>query len=385
MSEDGAIWALGAMSGTSLDGVDAAMIRTDGKTIFEFGKTGYRAYTKEERSLLRKALGQISGPDVDAAAEVVEVAHAELLGQFQGAEIVGFHGQTLFHRPDKGETIQAGNGQVLAEALDVPVVWDFRTADVTLGGEGAPLAPFYHFALAKTLKSKEPLVFLNIGGVANMTWIDPVADAPERKGACLAFDTGPGNAKIDDLMQSRRGEAMDTDGALTEAGAVHEDVLEAMMRERYLRRMPPKSLDRNDFASWGDLVAGLSDEDAVATLAAGTAATIAEGLELCPSPPSHVFVTGGGRRNPGLMQMIGALAPCTVSPVEAAGFDGDMIEAQAFAYLAVRVFGGFPTSAPETTGVAAPVGGGKISTPGALGAMAQTISKPFGASSNPSN
>ncbi|NNE89623.1 MAG: anhydro-N-acetylmuramic acid kinase [Silicimonas sp.] len=385
MSDDGAIWALGAMSGTSLDGVDAAMIRTDGATVFEFGKTAYRPYSKSERAVLRKALEQISGPDVEAAAEVVEVAHAELLGEFDGAEIVGFHGQTLFHRPDQRETVQVGDGQVLAEALDVPVVWDFRTADVTLGGEGAPLAPFYHFALAKTLKSKEPLVFLNIGGVANLTWIDPAAEAPEQRGACLAFDTGPGNAKIDDLMQARRGEPMDEDGVLTEAGAVHEDLLDAMTNERYLQRMPPKSLDRNDFTSWSELVAPLSDEDAVATLAAGTAATIAQGLELCPRPPAHVFVTGGGRRNPGLMQMIAALAPCPVSPVEAAGFDGDMIEAQAFAYLAVRVFGGFPTSAPGTTGVAAPVGGGKISTPGALGAMAQTISKPFGASSNPSN
>lgn len=385
MSEDGAIWALGAMSGTSLDGVDAAMLRTDGVTIFEFGETAYRAYTKAERAVLRKALGQISGPDVDAAAEVVEVAHAELLGRFQGADIAGFHGQTLFHRPDKGETIQAGNGQVLAEALDIPVVWDFRTADVTLGGEGAPLAPFYHFALSRRLEIESPVVFLNIGGVANLTWIDPEALAPERKGACLAFDTGPGNAKIDDLMQARRSERMDEDGALTQAGAVHEDILNAMMRERYLHRMPPKSLDRNDFTSWAALVEALSDADATATLAAGTAATIAQGLELCPSPPSHVFVTGGGRRNVGLMEMIAALSPCPISPVEAVGFDGDMIEAQAFAFLAVRVFGGLPTSAPETTGVAAPVGGGKISTPGAMGAMAQTISKPFGASSNPSN
>lgn len=385
MSENGAVWALGAMSGTSLDGVDAAMIRTDGESIFEFADTAYRAYTRAERATLRKALGQMSGPDVEAAAEVVEVAHVELLSRFSGADIIGFHGQTLFHRPDMGETVQAGNGQILAEALDIPVVWDFRTADVTLGGEGAPLAPFYHFALAKMLDIKTPIVFLNIGGVANLTWVDPTAEAPERKGACMAFDTGPGNAKIDDLMQARRNERMDEDGALTQKGAVHEDVLEAMMSERYLRRMPPKSMDRNDFSTWSDLVAALSDADAVATLAAGTAATIEQGLELCPSKPSHVFVTGGGRRNFGLMEMITTLAACPVSPVEAAGFDGDMIEAQAFAFLAVRVFGGFSTSAPDTTGVAAPVGGGKISTPGAFGALAQTISKSSGASSITSN
>ena len=156
MSGDGAIWALGAMSGTSLDGVDAAMIRTDGTRIFEFGETAYRPYSNEERAVLRRALGQISGPDVEAAAEVVEVAHAEVLSGFKGAELVGFHGQTLFHRPELHETVQAGNGQVLAEALGLPVVWDFRTADVKLGGEGAPLAPFYHFALAKKLNARDP-------------------------------------------------------------------------------------------------------------------------------------------------------------------------------------------------------------------------------------
>ena len=376
MSEDAAVWALGAMSGTSLDGVDAALIRTDGRSVFDFGASAYRAYSKEERAMLRRALGQISGPDVTVAAEIVEVAHTEVLGQFRDADIIGFHGQTLHHCPEKGETLQAGDGQVLAEALDLPVVWDFRSADVALDGEGAPLAPFYHFALAKKLRTKAPIVFLNIGGVANLTWIDPNAAAPEAPGACLAFDTGPGNAKIDDLMQARLGVSMDVDGALTLSGAVHEDILDAMMQERYLNRMPPKSLDRNDFTSWADLVTGLSDADGVATLAAGTAATIADGLKLCPSPPSHVYVTGGGRKNPGLMQMIAALAPCPVSPVEDVGFDGDMLEAQAFAFLAVRVFGGLPTSAPGTTGVAAPVGGGKISTPGLMGSAAQTTKAP---------
>lgn len=375
MSEDHSLWALGAMSGTSLDGVDAAMIRTDGHSVFAFGKTAYRAYSNEERAVLRRALGQVTGPDVDAAAEVIEVAHAEVLARFEGAELVGFHGQTLFHRPDIGETVQVGNGQVLAEALNVPVVWDFRTADVKLGGEGAPLAPFFHFALAKSLKMSAPVVFVNIGGVGNLTWIDPTASAPEEPDACLAFDTGPGNAKIDDLVQARLGQAMDVDGALTLEGAVHEDILEMMLRDRFVLRMPPKSLDRDDFAAWGDAVSALSDEDAVATLAAGTAALIAKGLELCPKTPGHIYITGGGRKNPGLMQMIAALAPCPVAPVEDAGFDGDMIEAQAFAYLAVRVARGLPTSAPTTTGVAAPVGGGTISRPGAMDAVIQTVAQ----------
>lgn len=367
MSRKGPIWALGAMSGTSLDGVDAAMILTDGSQVLEFGESAYRAYSEEERATLRAALGRWGGPEVEAAAQVVENAHAEILSRFGGADVIGFHGQTLAHNPAGGATHQAGNGALLAEALGVPVVWDFRSADMALGGQGAPLAPFYHFALARHLKLTRPAVFLNIGGVANLTWVDPDKPAPEAPGACLAFDTGPGNARIDDLVFARRGERMDADGRLTLAGTVDGDILESLLaREAFFARLPPKSLDREDFRGWGAAVSGLSDADAVATLAAATAGSIARGLEHCPSPPERVLVTGGGRRNPGLMQMLAALAPCPVMAVEEAGLDGDMLEAQAFGFLAVRVLRGQPTSAPGTTGVAAPVGGGNVSKPGAL-------------------
>lgn len=367
MSDNRAIWALGAMSGTSLDGVDAAMVLTDGHRVLEFGETGYRAYSDAERAVLRRALGRWDGPEVAAAAEIVETAHAELLSGFSGAELIGFHGQTTSHRPDAGATHQAGNGALLAEALGVPVVWDFRATDMTLGGQGAPLAPFYHFALARYLGLREPVVFLNIGGVANLTWVDASKSVPEAPGACLAFDTGPGNAKIDDLLMARRGVRMDEDGRLSRTGVVDGDILERLLSaEPFFARMPPKSLDRDDFRGWGDAVEALSDADAVATLAAATAGAVARGLEHCPSAPAKVLVTGGGRRNPGLMEMLAALAPCPVMPVEDVGLDGDMLEAQAFAFLAVRVLRGMPTSAPGTTGVAAPVGGGQVSRPGAL-------------------
>ena len=367
MSDNRAIWALGAMSGTSLDGVDAAMVLTDGHRVLEFGETGYRAYSDAERAVLRRALGRWDGAEVAAAAEIVETAHAELLAGFSGAELIGFHGQTTSHRPDAGATHQAGNGALLAEALGVPVVWDFRTTDMTLGGQGAPLAPFYHFALARYLGLREPVVFLNIGGVANLTWVDASKPGPEAPGACLAFDTGPGNAKIDDLLMARRGVRMDEDGRLSRTGVVDGDILERLLSaEPFFARMPPKSLDRDDFRGWGDAVEALSDADAVATLAAATAGAVARGLEHCPSAPERVLVTGGGRRNPGLMEMLGALVPCPVMPVEDVGLDGDMLEAQAFAFLAVRVLRGMPTSAPGTTGVAAPVGGGQVSRPGAL-------------------
>lgn len=361
------IWALGAMSGTSLDGVDAAMILTNGVEVFEFGDSAYRAYSDAERVILRAALGKWGGPEAAEAAEVVELAHAELLAGFSGAEIVGFHGQTTSHRPHAGETHQVGNGALLAEVLGLPVVWDFRSTDMNFGGQGAPLAPFYHFALANWIGATEPVAFLNIGGVANLTWLDPRKQSAETPNACLAFDTGPGNAKIDDLVNARLGRRMDDDGKLAAKGTVDDALLNDLMsREGYFHRMPPKSLDRDDFQHWGSAAAGLSDADAVATLTAATAGAIANAIGHCPAPPTRLLVTGGGRNNPTMMEMIRALVDCGVDPVEEVDLDGDMLEAQAFAYLAVRVMRGLPTSAPGTTGVAAPVGGGQISRPSSI-------------------
>jgi anhydro-N-acetylmuramic acid kinase len=365
MRIDGPVRALGAMSGTSLDGVDAAVVETDGGRIIGFGKTGYRAYTPPERAVLRAALGRWPGePGVAEAAEVVETAHAELLSTFHDIDLVGFHGQTLAHRPEERRTHQAGDGALLAAALDLPVVWDFRTADVTLGGQGAPLAPFFHFACARWIGAAEPLAFLNIGGVANITWVDPSLPAPESDGALLAFDTGPGNAPLDDFVMKRTGRARDEDGLLSGAGTVDRGAIDWLMDRPYFYRVPPKSLDRDDFAGIAEAVAHLSDADGAATLAFAVAASVAQGLAHCPSVPGRLLVTGGGRRNPTIMAMLARTTELEVVPVEAVGLDGDMLEAQAFAYLAVRVARGWPTSAPGTTGVAAPVGGGRLSRPG---------------------
>ena len=364
-AQQGAIWALGTMSGTSLDGVDAALVLTDGHTITEFGASAYRPYTEAERAVLRAALGRWAGGlGAAEAAEVVETAHAELLSRFAGADLVGFHGQTLAHEPRGRGTHQAGNGAVLAAVLDLPVVWDFRTSDVTLGGQGAPLAPFYHFACARWIGATEPLAFLNLGGVGNLTWVDPALPGPEVPGALMAFDTGPANAPVNDLMQARLGLAQDQGGALAGAGRVDEAVIEALLAHPYFYKMPPKSLDRNDFAGLLEAVASLSDADAAATLTAAAAAAVARGAEHFPRPPSQILVAGGGRHNATLMAMLADRLACEVLPVEAAGLDGDMLEAQAFAFLAVRVQRGMATSCPATTGVAAAVGGGKISWPG---------------------
>jgi anhydro-N-acetylmuramic acid kinase len=365
MLKGGALWALGAMSGTSLDGVDAAMILTDGERILGFGETGYRAYTTKEQSVLRAALGQWPGePGVELAAEVVETAHAEVLSGFSGAAIVGFHGQTLAHDPRGRGTHQAGSGAILSEVLGLPVVWDFRTADVRLGGQGAPLAPYYHFACAKWAGVELPVAFLNLGGVGNLTWVDPRQPSPESPGACLAFDTGPANAPVNDLMRLRRGQAQDDGGALAARGMPDDAILERFLEHPYFFKMPPKSLDRNDFHDLLASVEHLSDEDAAATLTAAASVAVARGAEHFPTPVARLYVTGGGRHNSTLMGMLEQRLKAEVLPVEALGLNGDMLEAQAFAYLAVRVASGLPTSGPGTTGVAGAVGGGQISRPG---------------------
>ena len=364
MLKAGSVWALGAMSGTSLDGVDAAMVLTDGHRILEFGHTAYRAYTGAQREALRSGLGLWPGDaGVEAVAEEVEAAHAAVLGLFDGAEIVGFHGQTLAHDPGGRGTHQAGSGQVLAQVLGLPVVWDFRSADVEMGGQGAPLAPFFHFACAKYIGAEAPMAFLNLGGVGNLTWVDPRHHTPEEPGACLAFDTGPANAPINDLVAARLGLDRDEGGALAAAGVPDDAIVTQFLAHPYFYKIPPKSLDRNDFASLVQAVAGLSDADAAATLTAAAAAAVAKGAAHFPAPVARLLVTGGGRHNKVMMAMLEQLMHCEVQPVEAVGLDGDMLEAQAFAYLAVRVAMGLPTSCPGTTGVRAAVGGGQISKP----------------------
>jgi len=356
--------ALGAMSGTSLDGVDAAVVDTDGERIHGFGDSLYRPYSESEQAVLSAALGRWPGEDVSEALNVVQSAHIEALAGFQDVDLVGFHGQTLAHEPQGRGTHQLGDGDALAQELGVPVVWDFRSADIRFGGEGAPLAPFYHFACAQWMGADAPLAFLNLGGVGNLTWVDPRKAKPEEEGALLAFDTGPANAPMNDVMLARRGEPFDRDGALARKGTVAQGALELFLDEPYFLKMPPKSLDRDAFKDMIGLVGELDDADAVATLTGMSAAAVLRGMEHCPAPPARLLVTGGGRKNPVLMEMLRVALDCPVDPVEAVGLDGDMLEAQAFAHLAVRVARGLPTSCPGTTGVRAGVSGGTISRPG---------------------
>ena len=364
MRKDGPVWALGAMSGTSLDGVDAAMVLTDGVTIEGFGPSAYRSYSAPEQAVLRAALGQWPGePAVAAAAEVVETAHAELLSRFTGAEVLGFHGQTLAHDPAGRGTHQCGNGALLAEVLGLPTVWDFRSSDVIMGGQGAPLAPFFHHALARYIGATEPVAFLNLGGVGNITLVDPTTPTPETPGGLLAFDTGPANAPLNDMMLARLGQPRDDNGALAASGSVDETLLQLFTGHEWFDAPPPKSLDRNSFSDIVDMVDLLTHADAAATLTALPAACVAAALIHFPAPVARILVTGGGRHNPVMMQELRRRIALPIDPVEAVGLDGDMLEAQAFAYLAVRVLRKLPTSGPDTTGAPTLVGGGQISRP----------------------
>jgi anhydro-N-acetylmuramic acid kinase len=367
------VLAIGLMSGTSQDGVDVALIETDGEVITRFGPTAYRTYSKKERALLRSATAAAANitertarPRVIAGAEArVTEAHAEAVETFLAANgiapgevtVIGFHGQTLLHRPERGLTVQIGDGRALAVRLGVAVVYDFRAADVAAGGEGAPFAPVFHRALVRRLDSEPPVAVLNVGGVANVTYIDG--------DELIACDTGPGNALIDDFLRLRTGALLDTDGHMAAAGTVDEDAIARALARPFFRKPPPKSLDRNDFRGLaGETLDDRSVEDGAATLTALTAAAVARVVPLLPRAPKTWIVAGGGARNPTLMRMLAArLAPAEVESGHAAGWSVDSLEAQAFAYLAVRSLHGLPLSLPTTTGVPRPLTGGVLARP----------------------
>lgn len=360
------IWALGLMSGTSMDGVDGAMVLTDGVQVFEFGDTFFRPYSKPEAETIRAAQGLWPEGDIArlaAAQRVIEDAHYEVITRFKNVELIGFHGQTLAHAPANLRTHQLGDGAALARLCGLPVVWDFRTADVLAGGQGAPLAPFYHFACVHAIGATEVTACLNLGGVGNVTLVDPRKSNPEETGALLAFDTGPANAPLNDFMARRHGQAFDTDGRLAATGTVNETVVAQVLTHEYFNKCPPKSLDRNSFNTALKGVDVLSDADGAATLTALVAACVGASERWFDHPPARWLISGGGARNPVLMRELASMLQAEVTPIDAVGLDGDMLEAQAFGYLAVRVLRQLPTSAPGTTGVPEPVCGGRVSKP----------------------
>ncbi len=388
--------AVGLMSGTSLDGIDIAALSTDGEHETVLGPAETFPYPTEFRERLRSVLGG-GGPQPEIASVEVELTrlHEDAVRQFRkrfpqiAIDLIGFHGHTILHRPEQRCTCQIGDGGLLARLTGIDVVCDFRGADVAAGGQGAPLAPLYHAALAASLA--KPVVVLNLGGVGNLTWI---GDGPDE---ILAFDTGPGNALIDDWVWRHTGRAADFDGSFALAGRASEADVARFLSHPFFARKPPKSLDRDDFRDATPV--GLSVEDGAATLTEMTAAAVAAAVRHFPAPPREWLVCGGGRRNPAIMaalaRRLGGVSASAVSPhpnppppagegeasvalldpppqagegrvgvsvrpVEAVGWDGDALEAQAFAYLAVRSLRRLPLSLPTTTGVPHPICGGRL-------------------------
>ncbi len=363
------VWAVGLMTGTVLDGmIDVAMIRTDSEAVAEFGPWTLAPYPTEIRSLLARTLAaaldwQFSGPEPaifrKAEAALTEAQSAAVTTFLAQAGInasdvaaIGFHGQTVLHRPPQpgrpGDTRQLGDGALMARLTGIDVVHDFRTADVRAGGQGAPLAAPYHAALLAGLDV--PAAVLNLGGVANLTW--------QGAGQLIAFDTGPANAPLNDWVERATGQGMDRDGALALAGRVDEARLARLLEHPYLAAPYPKSLDRFSFrAAMAD---GLSLEDGAATLAAFTGAAVGRALDLLPERPARLIVCGGGRKNPAITAALRTRARVEPVMAEAVGWRGDAIEAECFAFLAVRALRGLPISYPATTGVPRPMTGGRL-------------------------
>ncbi len=361
MAGFGTLRAIGLMSGTSGDGIDAALITTDGERRVETGPWQTTPYQPGLRDMLRSL-----DPDDKTSIELAEaamtqahiVAVKELCADagiaLDAVDIIGFHGHTVRHEPEEGRTLQIGDGARLARETGIDVVCDFRSADVAAGGQGAPLAPYYHLALASELHG--PLAILNIGGVANVTWLDR-----DNHAEMLAFDTGPGNALLDDWTALHKKEKFDRDGKLAAAGSPDQAVVASLMRDRYFAAPPPKSLDRDHFAIAAEAaLEGMTPENGAATLVEFTAASAASAERFFPAPVRAWLVCGGGRHNPVLMAALEARVEVPVAPVEAVHWQGDALEAQAFGYLAVRSLRGLPLTLPRTTGVPKAITGGEL-------------------------
>lgn len=366
---------LGLMSGTSADGIDAAIIHTDGRRVLGFGERRTFVLDDSLRQRIIAAMAQLAAlstddvraADLGALERAITDAHIAavrgLIGDSGAAPgLIGFHGQTLLHRPGDGFTLQLGDGGRLAVETGIDVVADFRRADIAAGGQGAPLAPLYHRALlaspmaATGASSDWPLAILNIGGIANVTWVDDPASGEASD--LLAFDTGPGNGLLDRWVAGHTGETFDRDGALAAGGKVDAAVLGTLLDQDYFDAAPPKSLDRMDFSLAP--LAGLGTADGAATLTAFTARAVARALAFLPRPPVAWYVCGGGRHNASLMAMLADCLAVPVLAVETLGWNGDALEAEAFAFLAVRSLRRLPVSLPATTGVSRPTTGGRL-------------------------
>jgi anhydro-N-acetylmuramic acid kinase len=353
--------AIGVISGTSMDGIDVSIVASDGRDAVSFGAGKSYPYRKTTRRALQDLIADAERALTEPLVELEAAVSADHLAAIRhfiadheldpaGIDLVGLHGQTVYHRPQQRFTRQLIDGPAVAAALGIPTVDRFRYADIAAGGEGAPFAPLYHRALAQGME--QPVMVLNLGGVGNVTYID--------SDTVIAFDTGPASALLDDFVLRRLGRPYDADGELAASGRVHDELVAAFMDNPFFDRPAPKSLDRNDFHRRAQIVEPLSDADGAATLAAFTIESLVAALRHVPREPRRWLVGGGGRLNRHFMKRLAGRLGVPVEPVEAAGWDGDALEAQLFAYLAIRSVKGLPLSLPGTTGVPRPLTGGRL-------------------------
>ncbi|UZF92255.1 anhydro-N-acetylmuramic acid kinase [Bosea sp. NBC_00550] len=358
--------AIGVISGTSMDAIDVSLVTSDGRDAVSFGAGASYPYRDETRRALQAVIADAERASAEPLAELEAAVTTDHLAAIRsyvadhrldwaGIDLIGLHGQTIYHRPERRFTRQLIDGQAVADALGIPAVDRFRHADVAAGGEGAPFAPLYHRALAQRLE--QPVMVLNLGGVGNVTYIDG--------DTVIAFDTGPASAILDDFVLRRLGRPYDADGALARSGRVHDDLVAGFMANPFFDRPAPKSLDRNDFHRRAQVVEGLSNADGAATLSAFTIESLIVALRHVPRPPKRWLVGGGGRLNRHFMTRLGERLGVPVEPVETVGWNGDALEAQIFAYFAIRSVKGLPLSLPSTTGVPQPMAGGELHQPAA--------------------
>ncbi len=372
-------WVIGQMSGTSVDGVDVALLQTDGGEVLHPGCGKIFPYRDAERAAILDGTlyarncptNELVDPKrwpelIRMADDAATQAHLRALGDLlRSAEVapalIGYHGQTLLHRPADRFTLQVGCPRRLVAEFGVPVAFGLRHADLAAGGEGAPLAPFFHHAVARASGLSAPTAFLNLGGIGNVTTVDPRIAEPDMPGAVLAFDTGPGCGLIDEWTHAHGAGKFDRDGVLAAGGSQSPTALDSLLQHPFLAVPPPKSLDRGAFSL--DAVRGLAVADGAATLVAFTAQSVALAVEWLHPKPALWLVCGGGRRNPALLAAVRRALQSPVEAIESIGWDGDLLEAYAFAYLGKRALDGRSLSAPATTGCLRPAVGGSIARP----------------------
>ncbi|MBX9977267.1 MAG: anhydro-N-acetylmuramic acid kinase [Alphaproteobacteria bacterium] len=349
----------GFMSGTSLDGVDVAVITTDGEKVLAWGEALTLPYPKDFQNRLRGILGkEVITPEIVAVTRELMDYHISAyhaLTHRKDIDMLAIHGHSIFHEPrgDFPRTWQICDPEYVQESIKKPILFDFRSNDIINGGEGAPLVPIFHLALAKNhLKAEKPLAFLNIGGVSNMTFIPS-----NNPSDMLAGDMGPGNALVNDYMVSNVGKLYDDGGAMALSGKIDHTRVHQWLKHPYFARAFPKSLDRDTFKNTLFDVQSLSAEDAVATLSELTVRAIADYL---PGEVKSLILCGGGRKNAYFTKRLCEILPCIVMDSDVLDLKGDMLEAQAFAFLGARCYFGLPTSFPRTTGVAFPTVGGRL-------------------------